>query len=271
MLYLKKMAGKPKTLELRISLPATPERVEASAKFFGAMLRAANPDLREGSVTLVVTNFNMGTALRAQNDEGKSAINRCIAVLKDPETSTKKSPEAMNIANAISHVSPLLLGSKIIRPQSQKAVALLDERFIGRVKRCLRPLSHPVLRGSTVIYSQVLRVGRLSEGEPVKIRIQLDNQWQDVKLADKNLSAEFYNAAAKEAEYPITVSTVWHKNGDGLLLMDPKETYATGIDLLWRPIGGRDLIDLVQKTAPSGFDEAELLERVSHIQGVNNA
>src|SRR5262245_35667319 len=113
----------PIAFELRIDAPATPERVAAAAKYVGTVLRAAQPGMPEGSVTLVVTNYSMGTAVRAWTAAARDATQLFLALLEHPQKAVRKHVGALSMAGEIGKVSDELKGAQIIRPRGQKIVA----------------------------------------------------------------------------------------------------------------------------------------------------
>src|SRR5580704_2026227 len=90
----------PISLEIRFDSAATPARVAATARFFDEVLKGADPDLPDGSVTLVVSNYATVAGIRAWDSPGKAAVRRCERYLVNPTKDVRLHPEARHIAQA---------------------------------------------------------------------------------------------------------------------------------------------------------------------------
>ncbi|NUQ74457.1 MAG: hypothetical protein HUU21_12950 [Polyangiaceae bacterium] len=252
--------------ELRLDAPATPQRVAAAAQFVERVLDITYPNLPEGSVTLVVTNYNMGTGVRANTQSGRVAIRMFMDFLANPTKALAKNPVASGIAAVLAAPGEEIQSAKIVKLRGKlKVLATLDEQF-SRQMRALANVSRPepALRGSTIIYSPVLRVGRLNEDTTIRARVRIDGAWRDIPIKDNRES--FYDAAKDGRLFPIKIETVWLRGPDGKLFVDVGRTKLVSVDHAWSAVPGAEFVRLVHEAAPSGFDEEELAERVARIR-----
>ena len=253
---------------LRLEAAATPERVAAAAAFLSRVLQAAHPDLPDGSVTIVVTNFAMGTHVRPRTHEGLVATRRILDFLDNPSRTLDRDPKTRDIAVAFAHVDQTLQAATISRPRARKPVATLDDAFarrMGALASTARPES--TVRGTTVVYSPVYRVGRWDEDAATKARIRVDGECHDIALAKDSNDTDFYNAAAHKRPFPIYLNAVWMRGGDGRLRYELKSTRVIRVDLSWTPLTGEEFVAAVNDSASLGYgDDDEFEERVALIR-----
>lgn len=108
---MKRRAQPPIALEIRFDSAATPARVAATARFVDEILKGADPDLPDGSVTLLVSNYATVAGIRAWDLPGRAAVRRCERYLTNPIgyilprcTSRKPSPKPALTWRPMRHV-----------------------------------------------------------------------------------------------------------------------------------------------------------------------
>lgn len=252
--------------KLQLEAAATPERVAAAATFLGRVLRAASPDLPEGSITLVVTNYNMGAAVRARTAEGRKAAKRFLLFLENPTRMLDSDPSTRNLAEALATPGDALLSATIFRPRARRPLAVIDQQFARHMHALANATEEePCLRGPTTVYSPVYRVGRWDENKTIKARIRMGGEPHDIALADERIAPDFFKAAMETRAFPVRLAAVWVRRADGRLQVDAKRTLAVSVDLSWAPITGADFVEAVQQAAPSGYPGEDIDERVEKI------
>lgn len=96
-----------------------------------------------------------------------------------------------------------------------------------------------LLRGETVAYTPVLRVGRSSEHAPVQARLRVEGELREV-LVPEDQVGRFHEAARHGGVVDVRLMCVWRQAGDGELELERAE--ATDIDPAFRPWSGAALL-----------------------------
>lgn len=253
----------PKTLlELRIPFAASPQRVEEAARMLARALEAADPDLLEGSVTMVVNNFDMRVRLRAQKPGGRRAVNEMSDVLSNPLQSVQKRPLSKHIADAFAKESKSLVRMKpvIFAPQrTPKAIATIDNAFVRVMEGAAKyePPERDKMKGSSEAYGHVLRIGRKDEGHGLAVRIRIDGLARDISVAP-DVGAEtlnlLFDAARDEKLVQIQTEVTWLRHDEKEWELDGRSAVVVGakaFDL----VSGADFVDAAQKAIEPRTDQ----------------
>lgn len=262
---------------LQVDAAATPERVAAAAAFLGRVLRAAHPALPEGSVTLVIHNLHMDAEVRARTPEAREAAREFLAFLKNPSRALERAPKLRTIAEALAGAGDELLGARILRSIRGEPLAVLDELYTRRMRALalaavprdadLLVLGDTALRGTTVVYSPIYRVGRWDDDGAFKARIRLDGEMHEIALVDHASLDDFFKAVATKRIYPVYMQAAWRRGEDNRLHYDLKKSRIARIDLTWTPATGAEFVTTFDAVAPSGYvDEDDVEERVAEIR-----
>lgn len=266
--YGRPVSKSPDALKLQLDAAATPERVAAAATFLGRVLAAAYPSLPEDSITLVITNYHMGAMVRARTPEAHKAAERVVAFLENPSRFLDRDPTAKDIATALGSPGASLLHAQLLRPRGRIPLATLNRPFERRMNALASATTvEPALRGTTIVYSQVYRVGRYDDDKAIKIRIRFGDGCHDVELATETPAADFFKAAEREQMFPIHINAVWFRGADGRLYYDFKTTRAVRVDMDWLPVSGHNFVAAMEVAAPSGYvDDDDFAERIDMIR-----
>lgn len=261
------MAKSADAFTLRHEAAATPERVSAAALFVARLLKAVCPSLPEGSVTLVISNYSMGATVRARTAEGRKASDGILGFLDNPSKALLRDPDARKLAHALANPGDALLNAQIIRPRGRAPIATLDAQFAKQMAALASASGpEPVLRGTTVVFSPVYRIGRFDDENDSKIRVRINGGPHEVGIAEGVKEADFYEAVKAKRTFPVHLSAVWVRGADGTLSFDLKGTKAVRVDYDWAPITGEEFVAAMNRAAPSGFvDDDDLAERTERI------
>jgi hypothetical protein len=230
-------------IQLRLHVASTPERVAEAANLFGQILRDAYPGLPAESVTMVVNNFDMTAGMRWQDRLGKRAIDGIIRFAANPNDEATKHPTvSCAIAEAFAEHGESFFDLKAELWTPKRKLTEVNDEFVFEMKRlCQERRPTPAMRGDTIIYSVVHRVGRASKKSTYDTaRIDIDEKPQDVPIA-KGKESAFFDAAKSRALFAIHMEVAWIRSIDGGLVIDPKRSRVTQIDE-WKPISGADLM-----------------------------
>lgn len=239
-------------LELRLIEPATPRRVELAARLFGQMIDAASPGMSETGVTMVVSNYSMGATARARSPEGKKALQRVLAFIREPELELTRHPEREGILDAVVefHREADPKGEAIFAGgRSRKTLAVLNDAFVSglvELKSRATPDAVPYARGTTVIYTPILRVGRLADDGPVRARMRIDGALYDVRVRESEQSA-FFDAAKRGADVAVRICGDWVRHESGETRIIPSRTEAIAIDNSWESSSGEEALAALQE------------------------
>jgi hypothetical protein len=263
----------PKTaLELRFDAAATPARVEATAQFIDRMLKAADPQLPDDCVTLVVSNYSTVASLHAWTPAGSDVLRRCERFLQSPLKEIRRDPSARQLALALAKAAPAIaqFRARVAKPRAKKkTIAIIDEKFIDGLERLTwLPTTtgdpEPPMAGSTQVYSPIYRVGRLDEGKEVRARIRVDDRPHDV-LIENGVVGVAFDVAKTGAIVPITIDGGWSRDQHNTLVLDASRTRITRIGAGWEPIAGADFLDAIHAALPDAFaDLTDVLPGDAH-------
>jgi hypothetical protein len=143
----------------------------------------------------------------------------------------------------------------------------LDEVFIEAVRGALRAYRpSDAVRGSTVIYSKILRVGRTREEGTVQARVSVNGTDIDLAVATATLTRQLYTLARENRFVAIQLDAVWRKRGDGTVL-DRKRTRIASVDAKWRPAAGADIAREMRAAVGGAFDNLSEVEAILGIDG----
>jgi hypothetical protein len=259
-------------LHIDLDLAATPERVAQASRILADLLASAAPDLPADSVTMVVDNLKMRSTLRSQNDAGDAAIAalrrvvesiRYLSEQKPDEHGHRALPErptaemALLAGEVADNANKLRkLQAQVRLPRRRKPLAIVDNRFVASSKEVAATITTAagIAYGTTTVYSEVLRAGRLTSGGTVGVRLFLDGSPRDIAIEAGFPSAPFFDAARDGGMRRITVAAAWLHDGSGAMRIVPRETRAREIDADWRAASGTEVLEMLM---PFSRDMAE--------------
>lgn len=244
------MPANPKgAIQLTLRTAATPERVLDAACLFNQILKDAFPRLHDGSITMVVHNLDMVAGIRWQDPAGRRAIDGIIRFIRTPAIEAKKHPQvALALARGFSseYAEQLTAHQAELRTPRQKLVEFNDD-FVARMQEIAKAeKNQPAFRGTTVVYSEVYKVGRSSErARHVTARIDIDGETQEIPL-QRGVDNDFFDAAKSRGVHAVFLDAVWMRTADGQLVLDQRRSRLTKVER-WQPISGADFMQQVQQ------------------------
>lgn len=246
--------------QLRLQVASTPERVSEAANWFGEILRDVYPQVPSGSVTMVVNNLDMTAGMRWQDKSGKRAIDGIIRFASNPNDEANKHPESSWVmAEVFAEHGELFKDCNAELWTPKRKLASVNDEFVGEMRRLAtekRPA--PVMRGDTILYSAVHRVGRSSHNaRHATARIDVDGRPVDIPIvAGKEFA--FFDAAKSRALVSIRVHVSWIRSAQGKLIIDPRRSRITNLED-WSPITGNDLMQEVGNLPVDMFSDLDYL------------
>jgi hypothetical protein len=265
---MKKEKGTPR-IWLKLPVAATPEVVEHAARMFKEAVCAATDDGTDDGVTMTVENRNAKVSLNTWNARSLRATSHIASVIKSPIKEINKYPASQKIAAALSEYGKPLrkLGGSLTVSGEEDDPILLDQTFVatleGAAKREMA--ESDCLLGDSEVYSTVLRVGRMSESQPVKARITIEGAPHEVVVGDMADEQKklLFDAVRTQAILRIRISSRWQR-GDGGWKLDLDSMRIASVTLI-EPVTGADFVrDLSEAIKPATEDEfAQILEDLS--------
>jgi hypothetical protein len=232
-------------LKLVLQGPASPARVAMAARAMDEILRATEPDLVDDDITMVVDNWQLKAEIRTWSAIGQRAATTTSAILSRPDKFVTDRVGGRQIAQKIAAPLKRLAqdharitkppapskDGKVHKPDTAVREVTLD--FAQRIEKLAAPVEVPrglaTLRGSDVVISPILRVGRKAQGTPIQARlVTAAGQPFDVEVPPA-CAASFYEAAKDGAICAITLDVVWRSQGGARMVADPQMAIARGL------------------------------------------
>jgi hypothetical protein len=226
---------------------------------FAQMIRDAYPKLGSDSITLVVRNRDMVAGVRWQDQAGKRAIDGIVRFALNPEEEATKHPDvASAVAEAFYEHASLFKMHTAQLWTPRKMIATLDENFVEELKRVAHEKKPAAaIKGNTIIYSQVHKVGRASgKSRHDTARIDIDGKPQDVPIKSGREALFFDAAKNRVGTYAIHVMASWSRTEDGAIVLDARRSRATRISE-WKAISGADVLQSIDPTSGPMFEDLE--------------
>jgi hypothetical protein len=229
-------ANDPKMLlEFRTALPATPERVANTARMIARALDASDPDLQDGSVTMIVRNLDMRIAVRAHKPVGRRAVREVLAVISAPMPTVQKRPLTKHIAESLAKESGAVaeMGLEVFIPRQTQPVCKIDTDFFNAMEAAAKHVvpDRDIARGTTEAYARVLMIGRKDEGRGLMVRVRVGGQARDISVAE-NLTTSaltlLFDAARDERLVRLAIDVTWLRDADGTWGIDKRRALITG-------------------------------------------
>ncbi len=246
-------------LELRLDAGASPERVALAARLLARMLKAAAPNLPEDAVTMVVQNYALRATIRTRTVEAERVVRRVLRLLENPTRAAAKEPHASDLAAAIVEDGRELeqYVPRFYRPRKKQPIAEVNAGFMKTMRFIAEDLRHEqVVRGSTILYSRVYRVGTTDEGRDAKARILASDKPVDVTINEAVVD-RFFDAAKSQRVLPIRIEGCWVRTGEGLFVLDARRSTATDVDTEWQATSGRELVEKASEVIGDAFDDID--------------
>jgi hypothetical protein len=264
---MKKEKGTPR-IWLKLPVAATPEVVEQAARMFKEAVRAATDDGTDDGVTMTVENRNAKVSLNTWNPKSYRAARHITSVIKSPIKEINKYPASQKIAAALAKYGEPMrrLGGTLTVPGEDDPI-LLDQTFVATLEGAAKKdiAESDCLYGDSEVYSTALRVGRMSESQPIKARISIEGTPRDVSVADmaEEQTKLLFEAVRTEAILRLRIHSRWLRSEEGWML-DADSMRIVSVTLI-EPVTGADFVrDLSEAIKPATEDEfAQILEDLS--------
>ncbi len=216
-------------LELHFGDAATPERVEAAAWMIREMLSAVCPSLADDSVTMVVSNLSMSVGVRGRTPEAKQVVQRLRSFVRAPGGYLARHPEHGAMADAIlafEERAKLSSPMVVTNEHGGRTLATLDAGYLETLRGIQQAdqAGAGISRGTTTIYSKVLRVGRTAEGRQLQARLILDGRPEEIRVDGD--AAVFFDLAKSGSMARVTIRAAWRRMADGKLWLVANQSVA---------------------------------------------
>jgi hypothetical protein len=241
-------------LVLRLDGPASPARVVVATRLLADAALAAVDRLDDGELTLVVSNYQGRAELRAWTPRASDVLDAIARVLRDPDEALEQDPASAIIAEAIAQRArdfgderPAFTEGNKRKPFVEVSPPLVEnlERAVVKARQGIG-----AFRGTTSVYSNVLRVGRLSEGGALRGRVTVRGKNHDLRIADGADSHKFFEAAEARRVARIRLDAQWLRRDDGSFRLDPSGSTLLGIDTSWVEMSGAAFVAKARERMP---------------------
>lgn len=226
------MAFPEDILQLRLGEPATPAHVERAGKLFADALNALG--VSDVGVTLVVKNDQLRATLRTRSPEGTAGVQSIIDLVRSPVgdlSSHAQSPPAQRGWVALADVlAKYARDEQHAKPElwqpgeEDKFLCALDETFATLMEAFAKaqPSDAKRVRGTTYVYTKILRVGRADERQKPRVRINVDGRPLEVPIAEELATGPFFDAAKNEQVMRVRLRADWtHVSGERPAISHP--------------------------------------------------
>lgn len=204
------MAKARDMLQLRLHHAATPARVARVANMFDEALRALGAADEVGT-TLVVENRNLVATVRTRSKTGAAAVETIIRIAQSP-TSAPALPARANVAKALARYAhdEGRYRPELWLPRRQEPLCELDETFatVMDALAAAPEVGTHKARGTTYVYSKILRVGRIDERCPYRVRVAVDGRTLDLSIGGL-APGPFFDAAKRDAIVRLKLQAEW--------------------------------------------------------------
>lgn len=271
------MTSRPDTpkerLKLTLATPATPTRVRQAITMFEEALRFVDPELREEGITIVVTNFNTGVEVRGWQAPAQQAIRQTINLVASPIETIQEHANlglaAVAIAKQLEALCPFEASFWAARKKIKQADATFVKALRAAGESVLLP-KHAMLEsaeekahflGETVVFSQILRVGRRLEHTGLQARILLDGQLTDVPVAEQ-LEDIVWDVAKTGQVTPLRLQGRWVRGDAHSMRLD--KPMIISVDATFSLATGLEILEEIEEDPHifDGFDFKGILDRV---------
>jgi hypothetical protein len=247
MITINTMARPRNMLELRLHEPATPARVERAAKMFDASLKALGL-AGDTTITLVVENKSLKATLRTRSPAGADRVRMLVEMVERPLGVDAGASWKAPVATALAQYArdEARYRPEFWVPGRKKPVCSLDSEFAGVMEAIAASAANAPgtdrVRGSTYVYSKILRIGRQDERQAHRARIMLEGRAIDLALAPDLEVAPFFDVAKREEVVRVRLRAEWIHRPDSAPELDTATI--TGIDLGSSPASGARILAL---------------------------
>jgi hypothetical protein len=204
------MARARDMLQLRVRHAATPARVARAATMFNDALKALGAADEVGT-TLIIANKDLVATLRTRSKSGASAVGTIIQIVQNPITMPSQ-PGRAEIAAALARYAhdEGRYHPQLWLPRHDKPLCNLDETFASLMEALANAPevgSHKA-RGTTYVYSKILRVGRIDERHECRVRVVVDGRPRDLSIGGLAV-APFFDAAKRDVLVRLKLQAEW--------------------------------------------------------------
>jgi hypothetical protein len=190
-----------------------------------AILKATEPDLRDSDITMVVSNLQMKAEFRTWTRRGAGATETTEKFLEHPDRFVENHPaEGRRLALATAEPIAKLATERasILRPRARQPFREVSDEFARRVRKLGSvPVGPPsalsAVRGSDVLFTPILRVGRLAPGGQVTARLVAASGEHIEAIVPPERAGALYEAARDDAVCAVTLDVVWMRVDDRLV------------------------------------------------------
>ena len=204
------MAKARDMLQLRLHHAATPARVARAAAMFEEALRAVGA-ANDTDTTLVVENRELVATLRTRSRSGTDAVHVIIQTVRNPLAAPAQ-PGRSELAGVLARYAREegRYRPELRLPRHEEPLCILDETFAFMMDAlaAVPEVGSHRGRGTTYVYSKILRVGRTDERHAYRVRIIVDGRPLEVPIGELAVGP-FFDAAKRDAVVRLRLQAEW--------------------------------------------------------------
>jgi hypothetical protein len=257
------MANARDRLQLRVRHAATPARVARVATMFDEALRALGVADEVGT-TLVVENRELVATVRTRTKAGAEAVGAIIKIAQTPTTAPPL-PGRSEVAKALARYArdEGRYHPQFWIPRRDAPLVELDETFASVMEGLAEapPPGERKMRGTTYVYSKVLRVGRVDEHHGYRIRVVVEGRPHELSIGQLAVGP-FFDAAKRDAVVKLKLKATWSLPSDREPMPTLEAAEVVGMDDTSPGTGAQVLALAKEHKIISGEDLPEVLASI---------
>jgi hypothetical protein len=208
-------------LQLRVRHAATPARVARVATMFDEALKVLGAADEVGT-TLVVENRWLVATVRTRTKTGADAVGTIIKIAQTP-TTTPALPGRAEVAKALAKYArdEGRYHPQLWLPRREEPLCNLDETFASVMDGLADAptVGTHKARGTTFVYSKILRVGRVDEHHAYRVRVVVEGRPLELSIGQLAV-APFFDAAKRDVLVRLKLQAEWTQSpGQAPVLM----------------------------------------------------
>lgn len=234
----------PERLVVRLSADASPKRVADVATMLHEVLDALLEGDDAAEITLVVGNRETVAELRGWDERGRAAVRDVAGIVENPtramQEDSRRTAAALVLAEHVDCLVPY--SPRFYR--DNREIAKADHVFVTSMRAVAEakpPTQSTTVKGTTVAFVTVLRVGRRFENAPLCARMRLNgaSKPRDIEIPE-SLADHFFDAAKHGDLVSVELLCEWKRvHGDTPKLISAR---VIGVDRRFKPWSGARLL-----------------------------
>lgn len=261
-----------RVLELRLAVAATPARIARATRMIHEVVEAGFPAQRD-RVTVVVENDPSRITMKGWTHAAIAAVAALGEFIRNP-TESVTGLDTAAVAEPLERYccDEIAYGPAFWLPGSRKRpLRAVDREFIDHlhVVATSRPrVRDPLVSGTTVVVSPVLRVGRTNDGAETKARINLPGLGTCDVGVDDAVYSDLCDAVKRKVTGRLRLLVEWRRVATGDLEIDPTRTTVLGFESRGQYTTGARMVEIATSSPALTADELdEVLQTLREERG----